>query len=583
MDRTTLVAQYRALGFKVANTGFIQGYGTQYGYIGGTEVQLPDGNIHPISGIDHLSMDDADNAVTIHDTDGGETRYQGAPMTFDEIGVPTLRAMPKTTAELCDLFEELYPKVDGQLFYDELLERDMIDMAMLDRPSEGYRPINDKIMAVYHDNIERKLKGLGCNGNLPSNRVMDEVLSIQTFSRSRNFFREWIESHEWDGVPRVRTWFKDTFGATAPALDPEDEERYLGDVAEAWFVGAVRRQYRLTRHDIVPVLIGDQGIGKGLALRFTAGRDEWYIDTNTDVRDPQRFLDGVRGRIIVELSESTQMRNSDAELLKSFISKDKDQLRKAYARFDEPFPRHFVLIATSNLDNIFTDVTGNRRYFPMYCDPRRATRAFSTDRRVGQYDVEQVWAEALWILNHNGKWFMTRESRRIARKMQEFYAVENPGISLVSDWLNVHPQYSKVGARINRRKIFEECFGVDPDGLASREMESAFRAWTLGDRCWQKVASLRVDGKVCRGYERIYAANEDVEELGLNIVDSSAVVSDEDDPVMVMREVCAREHIGNDDDPFPADGIKPEIIDALMAEGYLYSPRLGEYRIGYLP
>ena len=137
--------------------------------------------------------------------------------------------------------------------------------------------------------------------------------------------------------------------------------------------------------------------------------------------------------------------------------------------------------------------------------------------------------------------------------------------------------------RINRRKIFEECFGVDPDGLASREMESAFRAWTLGDRCWQKVASLRVDGKVCRGYERIYAANEDVEELGLNIVDSSAVLPDEEDPVMVMREVCAREHIGNDDDPFPADGIKPEIIDALMAEGYLYSPRLGEYRIGYLP
>ena len=592
MQRSVIVSYYKALDFRVTSTGMIVKNRVQYGYLGAKEIQLPDGrtiSFDDIEGVSCTSLDD--NTVTLQISDGTEISYRGGLMVMNEVAVMEARPMPKTTAELNQIFEELYPDLSDYFFYDVLRERDMVDMSAFDRPNEGIKPLSDKILAVYHEHVENRLKMCGFQGTVPTRVVMDEVLQIRTYDRSRNFFREWFESHEWDGVPRVRTWFRDTFGATAPALTPEEEERYLGDVAEAWFVGAVSRQYIKTHHEVVPVLIGDQGIGKGLGLRYTAGNDEWFIDTSVDVKDKPRFLDSIRGRIIVELSESSQIKSSDAKALKGFISEDEDQIRKAYARNEETFVRHFVLIATSNVDNIFTDPTGNRRFFPMYCDPTVATRRFSVDRKVGQYDVEQVWAEACYMFNHGGKYHVPKKSQAISKKMQQFCTVENPNVSAITDWLDNHPTYSKLGARISRQVILEKFFGLESGSLASHDQENAYKRWTSTDKAWKKIASMRIDGKGTRGYERIRLPGEASETRGLNIVDSEEEqdsegnIDEEDpnDPFVIMRAICMEHNCRRFGDLFPHEGISQEVIDKLLDEGYLYESKIGVYRVAGLP
>ena len=352
----------------------------------------------------------AQGNVTLTTDDGGFLIAKAGRMTQADVFVTSVRSMPLATSELNDIFEELFPDCDDQLFFDELKERNVMDMAMLDRPQEGQQPFTDDVIALYHEAVQIRLRDLGCQGRFPSKDVMDEVLTIRTHDHRRNPFREWMESHEWDGVPRVRTWFRDLFGATAPPLTGADEEKYLGDASEIWFCMVVRRQYDEHRMDVVPVLMGDQGIGKGLAIKYMAGADMWYKDTNVDVKDAARFLDSVRGKIVVELSESRQIRNSDSELMKSFISQEVDQIRKPYAKYEGDFPRHFGLIATTNLTNIFTDVTGNRRYFPMFCDGTKHSIKFSIDRSVGQYEVEQVWAEALHMFKtKTGRWYVPKD------------------------------------------------------------------------------------------------------------------------------------------------------------------------------
>lgn len=581
MERKALLAVLRALDLRITSKGMAERGGLQYMFVGGTDVQLPDGTVVPIDLITEASVSEMDGTLTLS-TETEAYVTGGGRMSASDVTVPSARPMPKTTAELNDVFAELYPDYQEQLYYDVLNERDMVDMAMLDYPEKGVVPLDDKIVAVYHEHIERRLKQAGFQGTLPTRQVMDEVLTIQTYNRPHNAFREWFESHEWDGVPRVRAWFQDVFGATAPALTPEEELQYLGDVAEAWFVGAVSRQYITTHHEVVPVLIGDQGIGKGLGLRYTAGNNKWFIDTNADVHETSKFLEGIRGRIVVELSESTQLRTQDMELLKGFISKDEDQIRKPYNRFPENCPRHFVLIATANVDNIFTDLTGNRRFFPMYCEPSRATRKFSLDRTIGQYDVEQVWAEALHMFRNGGRYYVPKSTTPIARRMQLFCTVESPNVSSISDWLDSHIEYRHIGARVSRRTIFEEYFGVDENGMGTRDMESAYRKWAISDKAWKKVASLRVNGKVTRGYERVLLPEDAGKSESLLIVDDESP-SEAEMPVDVMREIITRYGCRNFGDPFPVEGLDPDIVSALQEEGYIYESHLGEYRVGALP
>lgn len=580
MERKELISCFRSLGFRVSAQGYVTRGGNSWGYIGGTEFQSAGGEIAEISKVIQVSFDDT--RVTLDMDDGGFLMASSGRMSPSEIVVSAARPMPTVTSELNDIFDLLFPECDSQLYFDELKERNVIDMAMLDRPKEGQQPFSDSIMALYHEAVQIRLKDLGCQGRFPSRDVMDEVLTIRTYDHRRNLFREWMESHEWDGTPRLRTWFRDLFGATAPPLTGADEEKYLGDVSELWFLMVVRRQYDESRMDVVPVLMGGQGIGKGLAIKYMAGSDSWYKDTNVDVKDVSKFLDSVRGRIVVELSESRQIRNSDSELMKSFISQENDQLRKPYAHFESSFPRHFGLISTTNLTNLFTDVTGNRRYFPMFCDGSKHTIKFSLDRSIGQYEVEQVWAEALHEYRlRKGRCYLSPETDTLARQVQAYYTVENPGITHISNILDTDPIYSQVGARISRAEILEICFHCPPDHLPTKDIESAYRAWTNGNgNAWKRLSSFKNSyGRIARGFERIAepGATYVPERLGMTDPQYDGPTTEQE----VYRVIEENDlEIG---DEFPTASMSSHQVSDAVEKKYIYSRSAGVYILRMMP
>lgn len=526
------------------------------------------------------------SSLTI-ETDSGTSVITGKVMPKDQkLSLPNGGKMPSSISQLEDMFHWLYPDADSQVYTDEVSERPFVNMAMFGQDSDGFIPITDKLLAIYHADIERKLDLLGLEGKYPIYKIRDEMLDILIGRNRRNLFRDWVESHEWDGVPRLRTWFQDTFGATAPALssNKDDEDEYLGAVAEAWFIGAIRRMYLETKHEVVPVLIGGQGIMKGTAIQYTAGSDEWYVECNEDVKQVSKFLEATRGRIIVELSEATQIRGPDVEALKAFISKSEDQLRKPYAHFEESFPRHFVLIASTNIDNIFTDITGNRRFFPMFCDPDRATREFSVDRTVGQYDVEQVWAEALALYKEGHKWYIPPSVIELARTMQEFYTQENSNVSVIEDWLDTPAHgYTKIGSMISKNNIMEEIFNAGI--LPSKEFETSYRAWTNATTSWRKRASpVRINGKTTRVYERIKGIDDPKEKpKRLKVVDGLTSMATAEER---LREQAQADGL-TEGMAFRPRNIPPEMLDKLCREGYVYYITLGdgrrEWHIGEVP
>ena len=509
----------------------------------------------------------------------------------DSDGVPILNTtkMPTCQSELDDLMDIIFPGIDTKLYYDILGEQGMVDPTLFGLEPEGssqFVPLTDEMYPFYYDQMERRLRGLGLEGRFPSRDNRDMVLKKRMLENKRNLFLEWVESHIWDGKPRMRRWFMDGLGATAPPLEEigKDEE-YLGDATEAWFLSGIQRMFKEAPAEIVPVLIGGEGMGKGQFLKYTAGyREDWHIATSAQLDGPgqeEKFLEGVRGCVIVELSESTQFSTAKgAELLKTFVSKTRDKRRKAYAREVTISIRRFMLVATSNKNNVFLDVGGgNRRYFPMYCDPNRAITKFDPRfRNIGRYDVEQVWAEALFKYRQNpgANTYLSREAAELAAIMQEYGTVENPNVNMIDEWLNDPINgYSEIGSRISRDEIYDQILHVNigSAGLIPTSAEYAFKQWADIQKCWRKLANpVRQKGKVTRHiYERVYTADEIMQKRRSNMV--NVMPGQEDsfiDVVGIIRKRARKYGFSKFDDPFPVEGLSSKELDAILDSGYVY-------------
>lgn len=495
-------------------------------------------------------------------------------------------AMPKTDSELTDIFSILYPDYQTKLFYDVMMEKEIVDESLFDDtvPEGSFVGMDEAIEIKYYDNIERKLKQNGFTGNPPNTTVRLRVLLGRIYATKRNLFKEWVTSHKWDGVKRMDTWFQKVFGATAPPLREYGlEDIYLAKVSRAWFMGAMQRMDRETVHEVVPVLISPQGsCRKTSGLRYTAGKPQWFKDVLSDVTTPigmSKFLDAARGRVVIELAESTALRTKDQDALKGFISMSSDQYRKPYARREQTWPRHFILAATSNLDDVFTDLTGNRRYYPMFCTP--SDFSYRT-----QYNVEQVWAEA-YELYRRGEPNYIDSQWAPARLMQSFATQENPHVTAIDNFLNdpMSPHY-KIGALITKEDIMQEFYGLSPTSTIPKETETAYRAWRRGTKYWSQTSqSVRRNGKVVKAMERVALPGYDPRENAMHFTDADiAKIKAEFDeqtgeadevPIEVyarreFERICVDNDLRYENEIFPQGDLPKEVLDWLVENGFLY-------------
>ena len=426
------------------------------------------------------------------------------------------REMPTDLDTVVKSMRFLYPDIEKCLFFEQVSGVEMIDMAILDEPARGIVPVDDSIVVHFLQDYQERLKNTNFVGRkTPGKDVFYDAISFfanPRGSNARNSFLEWVKSHEWDGIPRVRTWFKRTLGVTAPALADYAgaEDKYIGDTSEAWFVGAVMRQIKAIKHEIVPVFIGRQGINKGNVLRFTSGQDQWFRDTTESIDNIKVFMEGIKGSVIVELGEAVQLSGKDdlqsINKLKSFVSKTEDQYRLPYARKPIIIDRKFVLAATSNEDSVFHDTTGNRRFYPMYCDPEKVTLKlaipgeidgdWSVDRTIGQGEVEQLWAEAYQLMLKGSKPFIYGDSKELAEIMQSYASADDADVAEINRFLDVPANgYAFVGARVTQTQIISEHFGVR--GYVPVQIKNSLKRWaqTAVLDCWERSSTKTINGE----------------------------------------------------------------------------------------
>lgn len=589
-------------GLSVSKVGAIKDDEFEYGFIKEKKILTCVGDDVPLDDIVELCYRESEHTLKLTYEKGNVVNIPGAKLSKeDAASLLNQMVMPTCLMELNSVMDKLFPGIEDKLYFDVLNEQMAFYPDLLGIESDTPdKPImfGDEHIPAYLLKVQTRLHEEGYTGKrFPSKEVCLDTLKYRAFLRPRNLFREWLESLVWDGKPRLRRWFIDGLGATAPPLEERGQDQlYLESATEAWFMGIVRRQYEATKAEVIPVFIGGEGVGKGNFLRYTAGyNDAWFIDTSASLEGPgaeQKFLESIRGRIIVELSESTQFSSvKGAELLKSFVSKTEDQCRKAYATFQSTSIRRFSLVATSNQNNIFYDTGGgNRRYFPMYCDPNRAILPFDPRYKIiGREAMEQVWAEAMhnFRTNPNAETFLSKEVAELAAVMQDYGTRENPSVSLIDDWLNEPMNgYSEIGSKISREIIFRDILCVDPYSIPPKAAEFSYNMWSSIQKCWRKCPkTTRVNGKPSNcAYERIHTPEEVMEKRRSNMVNVTPdQVEGFIDVVGLIRTRAFKYGYKKMGDNFPVDGLTDREVDAILSAGFIYESDIGQYCLAMMP
>ena len=216
----------------------------------------------------------------------------------------------------------------------------------------------------------------------PSNNTISEALIILARKNGYDPVCDWLDSLEkWDGKPRLGTWLVDNFEA-------EGSKEYLSQVFTKWLVAMVMRaKMPGSKFDWFPVFEGPQGVGKSSFGRLLVG-DKVFLDSlpNLADKDAALSLQGIWG---VEMGELANMRRTEIEIVKAFITRTVDKVRAPYGKRWIESPRRCVFFGTTNRSTYLTDDTGNRRIKPL--------KVGNLDFEVLRRDRHQLFAEAIAI------------------------------------------------------------------------------------------------------------------------------------------------------------------------------------------
>ena len=179
------------------------------------------------------------------------------------------------------------------------------------------------------------------------NHVHDAIVSL-ALGCQFDPVRDYLDSLQWDGVPRLDTWLTDHLGVAGTPLN-----RAIG---RKMLIAGVRRVRQPgCKFDYIVVLEGEQGSGRSTALKILAGGEEYFSDAEVISLWPKDRQEQVQGVWIYELAELAGYGKVDVNQFKNFVSQTVDRARPAYGRNRIDRPRRCIFVATTNDDNYLRD------------------------------------------------------------------------------------------------------------------------------------------------------------------------------------------------------------------------------------
>ncbi|HCI7003617.1 TPA: bifunctional DNA primase/polymerase [Klebsiella pneumoniae] len=296
----------------------------------------------------------------------------------------------------------------------------------------------------------------------------------------------WLNGLEWDGVPRIEHFYHTHFG-TADTPYTRAVSLYM------WTALAGRVLEPGIKADMVPILVGAQGLRKSAGIAALSPDPEFFADISFADKDDD-LARKMRGCLVAEISELRGLNTKDLESIKAWVTRTHDKWVPKFKEFTTIFARRGIPLGSSNEDEFLADKTGNRRWLPVDVIEMVSTDAIVRDR-------ELLWAEARETFKRLGG-IQFRDAERLGASVHEQYTIKDAWLETVEKWLDTPDLMTNEIPRncefLRASDVLRDAIGLDPRHIGKRE---EMRISNVLQNCGYKRAQRRIDGKMTRIFE----------------------------------------------------------------------------------
>ncbi|MBX0289703.1 toprim domain-containing protein [Hymenobacter sp. HSC-4F20] len=353
------------------------------------------------------------------------------------------RPIPNSLINL-ELYLENHPDINTIFAYNEFSLRVIVHKCP---PWELSR--NFQVHDLNANDMTRFLIWCEHQGLKPSKEAAWDMVVARANNNAFHPARAYFDSLTWDGKPRLEHVLTEIYHC-------EDDPRYLRFAFRKWLIGAAKRIYEPgCKFDTMLILEGPQNIGKSRSLLnlCTFNGSSYFADNVKDIQNKDTIMT-MQGKLIIEFAELAAWRNAETNDLKAFVSRQVDMYRPPYERTVSEIPRQCVFAGTTNpTGGYFRDVTGNRRFWPVYSN--RINHDLLNDWK------EQLWAEAVHLYKTGEQVWLNDAEYALATEVQQSRMQEDAWLDDIQEHLKDYDYpgafvangdlYGAVGVEKNRK------------------------------------------------------------------------------------------------------------------------------------
>ncbi|EAW9116054.1 replication protein [Salmonella enterica] len=289
----------------------------------------------------------------------------------------------------------------------------------------------------------------------------------------------WLDGLEWDGVPRIETFYHTHFG-TADTPYTRAVSMYM------WTALAGRVLEPGIKADMVPILVGPQGCGKSSGVEALSPDPMFFTEISFAEKDDD-LARKMRGRLLAEIGELRGLNTKELESIKAFVTRTHENWIPKYREFATQFPRRLVFIGTTNEDEFLADKTGNRRWLPV--------EVSKVDVKAIKTDLLLLWAEARETFKRLGG-IQFRDAERLGASVHEQYTIKDAWLETVEKWLDTpDPMTNDIPRKcefLRASDVLRDAIGLNPEKVSRREQ---MRISGVLQNCGYKARRETINGK----------------------------------------------------------------------------------------
>ena len=306
-----------------------------------------------------------------------------------------------------------------------------------DKDYWGYQPVDARVQKRM--TLEVQLANIRVSIKDVRNYLESDLLS--TYNPVEDFLFKC--AGKWDGKDYIRA-----LARTVPTDNP-----YWEDWFYTWFLAMVNQwrsySHRKYGNSVAPLLISKQGYNKSTFCRSLVPPElQWGYNDNLVLSEKRQVLQAMCQTLLLNLDEFNQISPQVQQgFLKNIIQLPSVKMKPPYGSHVQEFPRMASFIATSNMEDILSDPSGNRRFLGV--------------ELTGPIDVsqlpnyEQLYAQALAALQAGEKTYFDAEQTKLIMASNRKFEVISP----VDQYFNLYfdlTDDAKQGEYLTAVEIFQE-------------------------------------------------------------------------------------------------------------------------------